>query len=364
LSDPGLAEARQAKIIEPLNFYQHLCLISSDGFQMPSHRQAMNRYLQCQAFTILLIMKQKNLKTHLAFGAIYIIWGSTYLAIRYAVQTIPPLMMIGIRSLIAGIILYLLSRFKNKEKIKGEQIFPLFTLGVMFFLVGHGLLAWSQQYVPSGIAAVLVSAEPLWIIGIEWSFLKDTRVKLRGVSGLFLGFGGIIYLIVSTTGSTTSNIDLFASALIVACTLSWGGGAVYSRVANVPKSPLLSSGMELIFGGILVLIASFIFGEPSQFHLSQVSLKSFVALLYLIICGSVVAFSAYIWLLGNTSATRISTHTYVNPIIAVFLGWLFANEQITAALLITTAIIILAVYLVLFDQHFNGKNKLSKGVSD
>ena len=147
-----------------------------------------------------------------------------------------------------------------------------------------------------------------------------------------------------------------APVLIVAGTFSWGGGAVYSRVANVPGSPLLSSGMELIFGGILVLIASFILGEPSEFHFSQVSVKSFCALMYLIVFGSVIAFSAYIWLLGNTSATRISTHTYVNPIIAVFLGWLIADEQITIALLMATAIIIMSVYLVLYDQYMDRKN--------
>ena len=309
-------------------------------------------------------MNQQKLKTLLAFGAIYIIWGSTYLAIRYAVETIPPLMMIGIRSLTAGIILYLLSRFKSKEKIKREHIFPLITIGAMFFLIGHGLLAWAQQYVPSGTAAVLISSESLLIIGIEWFFLKDIRVKRRGIFGLFLGFGGIVYLIVSTSGSQESNHNFLASALIVAGALSWGGGAVYSRVANVPKSPMLSSGMELIFGGALVLIVSFIIGEPSQFHLSQVSLKSFFGLLYLIIFGSVIAFSAYIWLLGHTSATRISTHTYVNPVIAVFLGWLLANEQITSAVLIATAIIIISVYLVLYDQYLNRKNNTIGGVGE
>lgn len=293
-------------------------------------------------------MKQHNVKTLLAFGAIYIIWGSTYLGTLYAIETIPPLLMIAARSLTAGIILLLLSRFRDKERVKRGKILPLITIGIMFFVVGHGLLAWSQQYVNSGMAAVIVSAEPLWIVMIEWFFLKDIKVKWRGIFGLVIGFAGIVYLIISTSDHSATDNNILASALIVVCTLSWGGGAVYSRVANVPKSPLLSSGMELIFGGIVVLIASFIIGEPSQFHLSQVTLKSFLGLLYLIIFGSVIAFSAYIWLLGHTSATRVSTHTYVNPIIAVFLGWLFASEQITASLLIATAIIIVSVYLVLF----------------
>lgn len=304
-------------------------------------------------------MKPHNLKSLFAFGAIYIIWGSTYLAIRYAVESIPPFMMIGIRSLSAGIILYFISRFKSKEKIKRENILPLFTIGAMFFLFGHGLLAWAQQFVPSGMSAVLVASEPLWVIGIEWLFLRDTRVKSRGIFGLVLGFGGIVYLISATTGVSTSNNDFLGSAFIVAGALSWGGGAVYSRVAKIPRSPMLSSGLELIFGGVLVLIASFILGEPAQFQLNQVTLKSLFGLLYLIVFGSVIAFSAYVWLLGHTSVTRISTHTYVNPVVAVFLGWLIANEQITTALLIATVIIIISVYFVLYDQYKERKNKVN-----
>lgn len=301
-------------------------------------------------------MIHQKLKTLLAFGAIYIIWGSTYLATRYAIETIPPLLMIGIRSLTAGLILYLINRFNSNEKLKRENLFPLVKLGVMFFLIGHGLLAWAQQYIPSGMAAVLITPEPLWITGIEWFFLKDTRVKFRGTLGLLLGFAGVFYLIASTTGRGIADNNMLGSVLIVVSTISWGAGAVYSRVANVPKSPMLSSGMELIFGGMLVLITSFFIGEPAQFQLSMVTLKSFLGLLYLIIFGSVIAFSAYVWLLGQTSVTRISTHTYVNPVIAVFLGWFLANEHLTAALLFATIIIIIAVYLVLSDQYGGKKN--------
>lgn len=296
-------------------------------------------------------MKQQKLKTFLAFAAIYVIWGSTYLATRYAIETIPPLIMIGARSLTAGVILYFISRFQSRERIKRENILPLMALGAMFFLIGHGLLAWAQQYVDSGMAAVIVSGEPLWIVGIEWFFLRDIRVKMRGIIGLLIGILGIVFLIVSTSNGSTINNDSLASAAIVVCTISWGAGAVYSRVANVPKSPLLSSGVELMFGGVLVLIASFIVGEPSQFNLSHVSLQSLLGLLYLIIFGSVITFSAYIWLLGNTSATKVSTHTYVNPVIAVFLGWLLADEQITPELLIASVIIIISVYLVLHKQN-------------
>lgn len=309
-------------------------------------------------------MKRQKLKTFLAFGAIYIIWGSTFLATRYAVETIPPLMMVGIRSLTAGGILFALSRLKGREKIKKESILPLFALGAMFFLIGHGVLAWAQQYVPSGMAAVLITPEPLWILGMEWLFLRDTRVKRRGVLGLLLGFFGVAYIIASTMGNAASGNDFLGSLLIIAGTLAWGGGAIYSRVARIPKSPVFSSGMELIFGGALVLLSSFIMGEPSRFHASQVSLRSFLGLLYLIVFGSVIAFSAYVWLLGRTSVTRIATHTYVNPVIAVFLGWLLVDERITAPLLVATVVIIISVYLVLSDQNRHENIRPGEGTKD
>lgn len=195
-------------------------------------------------------------------------------------------------------------------------------------------------------------------------FLKGYTGKTKGNIWIISWHPGVIYLIASSAGGAASTNNFLGSALIIFSTLSWGVGAVYSRVANVPKSPVLSSGLELIFGGMLVLITGIIIGEPSHFHLSQVTLKSFLGLLYLIIFGSVIAFSAYVWLLSHTSVTRISTHTYVNPVIAVFLGWLFANEQITASLLVSTCMIIISVYLVLNDQYRDRKNKLNVRIRD
>jgi drug/metabolite transporter (DMT)-like permease len=293
-------------------------------------------------------MKQQNLKALFAFGAIYVIWGSTYLAIRYAVETIPPFMMMGTRSLIAGGILYLWSRSRENEKIQKEHIIPLFIIGAMFFLIGHGCLAWAEQFVPSGLAAVLISSEPFLIVGIEFLILRDTKINLKGAAGLILGFAGIIYLVASTKGIASSGKNIIGMLVIITGSLSWSGGAVYSRVAKLPKSALLSSGMELIIGGTLLLITSFIIGEFNQFHVSQVSTRSALSIIYLVTFGSVIAFSSYIWLLGHTSATRISTHTYVNPVIAIFLGWLIANEQITTALLAATVIIVVSVYMVLY----------------
>lgn len=290
-------------------------------------------------------------KTIVAFAAIYVVWGSTYLAIRYAVETIPPFMMMGIRSVVAGMILFGLSRSRGRIEIRREHLPALFIIGISFFLVGHGLLAWAQQRVPSGLAAVLVASEPLTIFLIEWLFIRDAKIKARGMVGLLLGFAGIVYLIASTKGIDTSETDILASVAIVFGASSWAGGAVYSRVALLPKSPVTSAGAELMIGGILLLFGSLILGEAETFRLSAVSLRSVLGLMYLIVFGSVITFSAYLWLLGHTSATRISTHTYVNPVIAVFLGWLIGGESLTTELFIATLFIVISVFLVLNDHR-------------
>ncbi|MGE5797676.1 MAG: EamA family transporter [Ignavibacteria bacterium] len=296
-------------------------------------------------------MDRNKLKTFFAFGAVYIIWGSTYLAIRYAVETIPPFLMMGSRSLLAGLVLFSLSRFKENSRIKRENLLPLFIIGTLFFLVAHGLLAWSQQHVPSGLAAVLVASEPLWILLIEFLFIRDTRVRLKGITGLILGFIAIAYLILSSNKVSFNDGNFIGSLIIILGALSWGTGAVYSRVAKLPKSAMLSAGMELIIGGILLLLTGFLLKENQGLVISQISARSAFSLGYLIIFGSVITFTAYVWLLGKTSATRISTHTYVNPVIAVFLGWIIGGEIISYSLLAATIAIVVSVYLVLHDQY-------------
>jgi len=296
-------------------------------------------------------VKNKNLNTLLAFGAIYVIWGSTYLAIRYAVDSIPPFLMMGGRSLLAGTVLFFWSRLTDKTRIQRGQFLPLFIIGTLFFLIAHGLLAWSQQNVPSGLAAVLVASEPLWILLIEFFFIRDTRVRLKGIIGLILGFTAIVFLVISNNNLSFEDSNFTGSMAVILGALSWGTGAVYSRAANLPKSAALSAGMELIIGGILLLVTGFLLKENEKIILSEIPLRSLLSFGYLVIFGSVVTFSAYVWLLGQTSATRISTHTYVNPVIAVFLGWIIGGEKLTYALLAATIVIVISVYLVLHDQY-------------
>jgi drug/metabolite transporter (DMT)-like permease len=295
-------------------------------------------------------MKTSGTKVLLAFAAVYVIWGSTYLAIRYAIETIPPFLMMGIRSLIAGSALYVWS-FKKGERVRRDQIFPLLILGILFFLLGHGLLAWAQKTVASGIAAVLSISDPLWIGVIESFTIKEFRLNRKQIAGLILGFVGVGLLFFPTSDTKNLQINPFGALIILMSAVSWSVGAVYSRVAKLPKSAVLSAGLELIIGGILLCIVAWMIGELRNFHLSMISLRSFLALAYLVIFGSIITFTAYVWLLTVTTATRVATHTYVNPVIAVLLGWAFAGERFTLLAIFASGVIVFSVYLMLESKQ-------------
>jgi len=291
--------------------------------------------------------KQMQAKLLAAFAAIYFIWGSTYLAIKYALEGIPPFLMMGTRSLAAGLILYFWSRGRGEEKVKRENVIPIVIIGVLFFLVGHGMLAWGQQRISSGSAALLVASEPLWIAVIEAFMVKGHRTTSGTVIGLICGFVGISLLFAPWQKLGNQQVDSLSAFAILIGTLSWSIGAVYSRVAKLPKSPALSAGLELIVGGFLLVASGLLMGEGGRLQWEALSLRSILGLLYLIIFGSVITFTAYVWLLNMTSATRVATHTYVNPVIAVFLGWAMAGESLSLQTFVATLIIIISVYLVL-----------------
>jgi len=291
--------------------------------------------------------QQSNFKLIAAFGAIYFIWGSTYLAIKYALEAFPPFLMMGARSLGAGLILYLWSRARGNEKLSREHILPIIIIGVLFFLIGHGLLAWGQQRISSGSAALLVTSEPLWIALIETLFISTGIATSRTLIGLVCGFVGISFLLAPGLKLGMHDMDALSAFAILFSTLSWSIGAVYSRVAKLPKSAALAAGAELIVGGVLLVGSGLFLGEGSRLQVEALPLRPVLGLIYLIIFGSVIAFTAYVWLLSLTSATRVATHTYVNPVIAVFLGWALAGEPMSAQTLVATLVIVISVYLVL-----------------
>lgn len=290
-----------------------------------------------------------TMKVLSAFATIYFVWGTTYLAILYGVETIPPFLLMGVRCLVAGSVLYTWGRLRGDAGITRRQFGPILLIGVLFFLIGHGILAWAEKSVPTGIAALLIASEPLWVALLESRYTNDAVFNRRVAMGILLGLAGIV-LLVLPQGFDFRNANVLGTFGILLGTVSWGGGSVYARNAGLPRSPLITAGAQLLAGAAFLCTASYLLGEWNDFSVSQVSLRSVFGLAYLIIFGSVITFSAYTWLLTVTSVTRISTHTFVNPVVAMLVGWAFADEALTAEMLLATLLIIAAVYLVLFRK--------------
>ena len=293
--------------------------------------------------------QQGRLKIIVAFFAVYFVWGTTYLAIKYAIETIPPFMMMAMRSLSAGAVLYTWGRLRGDANATRKELRPLVLIGFLFFLVGHGGIAWAQQTVPSGVASLLVASEPVIIALLEPLFTGEGRVGRRTVLGMVIGITGIAVLLLPE-GLDFKNANMIGTFVILICATAWSTGAVYSRVAKLPSSPFITSGMQLLSGGVMLIIMSILLGEWSDFTFSQISVRSWAGLSYLVLFGSIITFSAYTWLLSKTSATRISTHTFVNPVVAVLVGWAFGREALTIGILVATGLIIVSVWLVLFRK--------------
>ncbi|PYT65285.1 MAG: hypothetical protein DMG39_29635 [Acidobacteria bacterium] len=280
----------------------------------------------------------------LCFLSIYLIWGSTYLAIRYAVETIPPLYTAGIRHLTAGSIL-LFWCLAKRLRPTWAQIRASVIIGVFFFLIGHGALHWAEQKVPSGLASLLIASEPIWVFLLSAVAARQWHWNGALLAGIFLGLGGAGLLM--GRSALTSVPGMFVGSLaVVISALSWSVGVVYSRRSHLSGNPLLLSALSLLAGSAQLLLVGTIAGEYRGFSFASVSLRSWLSLGYLIVFGSVVAFTAYNWLMEHYSPTLVATHTYINPIVAVLLGWLLAGEAVTVNVLLSAAMVISAVMLV------------------
>jgi drug/metabolite transporter (DMT)-like permease len=278
------------------------------------------------------------------FFAIYTIWGSTYLAIRYAVETIPPLYAAGIRHLLSGTIL-LLWCLAKKVRPSASQIHSGVVIGILFFLLGHGPLHWAETRVPSGLASLLVATEPIFVFFLAALAAKRWQFSWKIFAGVFMGLAGV-GLLVGRTTLTSSSAMLVASLAILLGAFSWSAGIVYTRKSDLAGHPLLLTALSSFSGGILLLASATIFGEWRGFSFSSVTARSWEALAYLVVFGSLVAFSAYNWLLERYSPTLVATHTYVNPVVAVLLGWMLAGEKVTFNVGVAAAMVIGAVVLV------------------
>jgi drug/metabolite transporter (DMT)-like permease len=282
-----------------------------------------------------------------AFAAVYVIWGSTYLAIRYAVETIPPFLMGGTRFLIAGLILYAWSRRRGPAPTRAQWRAAAVT-GILLLVGGNGAVIWSEQHVASGLVALIVAIVPLWMVTLDWLRPGGTRPGRAVFVGLALGLAGLALLIgPDAFGSRgSSRIDVRAAVVPVFGALLWAFGSIFSRYAPRPASSPMATGMQMLAGGAAFLIVSVIAGEPGHFSIAAVTTSSLIGYLYLLTFGSLLGFTAYIYLLGATTPAKAATYAYVNPVVAVILGWAVAGEPFTPRMLVAAAIILGAVALI------------------
>ena len=290
-----------------------------------------------------------------AFAAIYVLWGSTYLAIKYAIATMPPLLMAGGRFVLAGSILALAGRASAEyEPPTRAQWQTSLIVGGLLLVGGNGGVVLAEHYLPSSLAALLIATEPFWIVVLSWLWLQGARPTGKVVLGLLLGFAGV-YLLVSqqlTTGP--GHAQLKGVGLVLAAALSWAAGSIYGLRSAVPRSAILASGMQMLAGGALLLLLGTLTGEWRGLHPGRFTAASWLGFAYLVVFGSLVAFTAYSWLLKHAPPARVATYAYVNPVVAVLLGWAVLSEALTAQMLLGAAVIVGSVVLITIQQKKGG----------
>lgn len=289
----------------------------------------------------------QRLKIWIALVTVYLVWGSTYLGIRYAVETIPPLLMAGTRFLLAGLILYAWRRLAGDPAPTRGQWLRASIVGLLMLLGGNGLLSLAEQHVASGIAALIIGSVPLWMTTIEALRPGGARPNVLGILGLMIGFGGIALLVAPTflTGNPLASQPL-GILMLLGASLFWSLGSIYSRTASLPVSTLLSTAMEMLAGAVGLYLAGAFTGEWSRLALANVTGRSWFSLFYLVIFGSMVGFTTYAWLLRAAPVSLVATYAYVNPLVAILLGSLLAQETLAANDLLAAAIIIGSVVLI------------------
>ena len=280
-----------------------------------------------------------------AFASIYLIWGSTYLAILYAIETMPPFLMAGFRFIIAGGILYIWARLRGAERPTWTNWRATAIVGGLLLLGGNGSVVWAEQRVATGPAALLITTVPIWMVLLEW-VRSGIRPGRKVFGGLLLGFAGLVLLLDPIKLIGSGHIDPLGALVLLFGSFSWASGSLYSRHAKLPSSQLLATAMEMLMGGALLLVLSLFTGQWTAFEPSKISTTSLLSLSYLVVFGSIVAFTAYSWLLQVSTPARVATYAYVNPLVAVFLGWAFVGEPLTMRILLAAAVILFAISLI------------------
>jgi drug/metabolite transporter (DMT)-like permease len=286
----------------------------------------------------------------LAFAAIYVIWGSTYLGIRVAVESMPPFLMAAARFLVAGALLFTWLKLRGAAWPTAAQWRVNAVIGTFLLLGGNGAVVWAEQYVPSGLTALLIGVGPLFIVLTEWAWPGGARPGANTLAALLLGFAGVTWLAAPWENTAHGGLHLGGVAAILLGCVCWGIGSIYSRHAQHGADPLLASALQMLGGGAALLLVAVPHGDFAALHLSAIPARAWGAFVYLIAIGSLVGFSTFVWLMKHSTPARVSTYAYVNPIVAVFLGWLLLHEPIGPRTLVASTIIITAVVIITLQK--------------
>jgi len=305
--------------------------------------------------------RSRRWKVSVALAALYFIWGSTYLAIRIAIESLPPFLMAGVRFLIAGGILYGWARARGAERPGGGLWRTAGISGTLMLACGNGAVVWAEQFVPSGMVSLLVATVPLWIVLQDWGWGRGGRPGAGVMFGIFWGLVGVAFLVTGSEIGRAGPRDLLGGILVLGGACAWAAGSLVARYGARPRTASLGNGMQMLVGGGVLLLAGILRGEGSHLSAGLISWGSVLALAYLVVFGSLVGFSSYIWLLGNTTPAVASTYAYANPVVALLLGWALAGEPLSARTIFSAFVILSAVMIITTRRSKGGPPARARG---
>ena len=285
-------------------------------------------------------------KTLLAFAIIYFVWGSTFLAIRVGVREVPPFLLAAMRFLVAGLVLYGWMIARGERSPSRRQWMSVSLIAVLIFVFDYGLLFWAEQRVPSGIAAVMMATIPVFMALSEIIFLRTQRLTVRLVTALLIGIAGVAVLMSPWLSLSGAPIDPVGAVALIIASMSWSVSSALTRKLPLPPSKVMSSGAQMLAGGVLLALTAASLGEFRNFHPAAVSRGAWLSLLYLIVAGSIIAFTAYVWLIHHESPTKVGTYAYVNPVVAVLLGYFLGGEALGLRTILGTLFVLISVLVI------------------